>query len=166
MPDDATESRPSISPSYGIAKDRDGMLPWSHVSSRLARSRNYWICTTRPDGRPHAMPVWGVWVNETLYFGTARDSVKARNMAANPALTVHLESGDDCVILEGTAKEMTDGDGGLFDAIADAYADKYDGYRPELATGEGTFALRPRVAFAWLEKDYPRTATRWRFRDG
>ncbi len=35
-------------------------------------------------------------------------------------------------------------------------------FRPSSA--EGMYAVRPRVAFAWLERDFPRTATRWSFR--
>jgi general stress protein 26 len=73
---------------------------------RLERSKNYWICTARPDGRPHAIPVWGFFLDDTVYFGTARSSQKARNLAHNPTVSVHLESGDDVVIVEGAAREV------------------------------------------------------------
>ena len=96
-------ARPDM-PDYGISADADGLLPWQHVSEQMAAARNYWIGTVRPDGRPHATPVWGVWVDETFYFGMGPRSVKARNLAANPALVVHLESGDDVVVLEGVAE--------------------------------------------------------------
>ena len=33
---------------------------------------------------------------------------KARNVAVNPHLVVYLESGDDVVILDGVAEEITD----------------------------------------------------------
>ena len=46
------------------------LLPWSYVSERMEQSRSYWIATTRADGRPHVMPVWGVWLDEVFYFGT------------------------------------------------------------------------------------------------
>jgi len=59
------------------------------------------------DGLPHAVPVWGVWVDGALYFGTDRRSRKARNLATNQGAVVHLESGDDAVILEGFAEEIT-----------------------------------------------------------
>lgn len=92
---------------YGI-KPRKKYLPWGHADQRLARSRNYWICTVRPDGRPHSIPVWGFWLDGALYFGTGRATRKARNLAANPHLSIHLESGDDVIILEGTAVEISD----------------------------------------------------------
>lgn len=149
---------------YGVSGDPDGLLSWSFASQRLAAARNYWIGTTRPDGRPHAAPVWGVWVNQVLYFGTGPGSVKARNLAANPALVVHLESGDEVVILEGIAEQLIDAPPELWQRIADQYAAKYDGFRPDPPSPLGPFiALRPQVALGWREQDFVRSATRWRF---
>src|SRR5262250_729454 len=96
---------PHVPSLYGL-KPRKQYLPWSHARERLEGSRNYWICTTRPDGRPHSIPVWGFFLEGALYFGTARSTRKARNLAHNPAISVHLESGDDVVILEGIAQEV------------------------------------------------------------
>ncbi|HEY3617463.1 MAG TPA: pyridoxamine 5'-phosphate oxidase family protein, partial [Candidatus Sulfotelmatobacter sp.] len=96
---------PNLPPMYGL-KPRNQYLPFSHAEERLSKSRNYWICTARPDGRPHSIPVWGFWLDGAFYFGTARSSRKARNLAHNAALSIHLDSGDDVVILEGTAVEV------------------------------------------------------------
>src|SRR5436190_10842025 len=96
---------PHVPDLYGL-KPRKEYLPWSHAEERLVRSRNYWICTARPDGRPHSIPVWGFWHEGALYFGTHRDTRKAKNIARNPNVSVHLESGDDVVILEGRAEEV------------------------------------------------------------
>jgi PPOX class probable F420-dependent enzyme len=151
-------------PDYGISDGPDGLLPWSFASQRMAAARNYWIGSTRPDGRPHAAPVWGVWLDDVLYFGTGPGSVKARNLAANPALAVHLESGDEVVILEGEARWLTQVDPALWQRIADHYAAKYDGFRPDPPSPQGPFvALRPTIAFGWLEQDFVRSATRWSF---
>jgi PPOX class probable F420-dependent enzyme len=156
-------SAPRIPASYGVPRDGSGSerLPWSWAVERLAAARNYWICTTRPDGRPHAVPVWGLWLEDAVWFSTARDSQKGRNLARNPALTIHLESGDETVILEGDAEEVRDRES--LERFADAYDAKYD-YRPD-ASGDGSpvYLLRPRAALTWLERDYPRTATRWVF---
>lgn len=155
-------SRPDMQ-SYGISDKAEGMLDWSWVDAQAEKSRNYWICTVRPDSTPHATPVWGVWLDGTLYFGCGRDSVKARNLMANPALSVHLESGDDAVMFEGVAEEMRDFSG--FAPIADAYEAKYNGYRPEGEADKDTLFIkfRPRKAMAWLETDFVRSATRWTF---
>ena len=105
-----------------------------------------------------------MWVDETFYFGMGPRSVKARNLAANPALVVHLESGDDVVVLEGVAELISALDPALFERIADQYAAKYNGFRPEPPSAETPFvALRCRVAFGWLETDFVRSATRWTF---
>ncbi len=98
---------PQVPALYGL-KPRKQYLPWTHVRERLASAHNYWICTTRPDGRPHSIPVWGFFFDDTLYFGTGRSTRKARNLVHNPALSIHLESGDDVVILEGTAEEVAE----------------------------------------------------------
>lgn len=153
--------RPGIDPGYGISPDADGLLEWSFASGELERARNYWVVTARPDGRPHSMPVWGVWLDETVWFSTGEDSVKARNLAADPRLVVHLESGDDAVILEGVA-ERPALDAELHGRIVAAYAAKYDMKPDDLPGPDGWYRLRAQKALAWREVDFPRTATRWR----
>lgn len=149
---------------YGIHEDQEGMLTWDFVDKQMAQSRNYWIGTTQPDGRPHAAPVWGVWLDGSLYFGTGPNTRKARNLAANPALVVHLESGDDVVILEGTAVKLTTMTPEQYEAFGTAYAAKYNGFKPNPPSeNEPIYTLRIQTAMAWLEKDFPRTATRWEF---
>jgi hypothetical protein len=152
-----TARRPRFAPGYGISDDAEGMLPWSWAVERLTAGKNYWVATTSPDGRPHAMPVWGVWLEDGLWFGTSSRSRKGRNLARDPRVAVHLESGDEVVILEGEVEEAP-----LDERTADVYEAKYD-YRPSPpgGEGEGWYRLRPRVAYAWLERDYPRTATRF-----
>jgi Pyridoxamine 5'-phosphate oxidase len=148
---------------YGIPADRKGMLEWKRVSQQLVESRNYWIATTRPDGRPHTVPVWGVWLDGALHFGTDRRSRKARNLATNQGTVIHLESGDDAVILEGVAEEIADPS--IIARIDAGYLAKYK-MRLTEAPGEVViYAVRPHVALAWRERDFPRSATRWRFQD-
>jgi hypothetical protein len=158
--------RPGIVEGYGISARNEGLLPWSHVSERMGSSRNYWIGTTRPDGRPHAAPVWGVWLDNALFFGTDRRSRKARNLRENPEVVVHLESGDDCVILEGVIEE--EADTALRRRAGVAYAAKYgfDALGSADEAGPPVYVLRPRVAFAWMESSFPETATRWRLDGG
>jgi hypothetical protein len=161
--------RPGIPADYGIATGEEGLLPWSWAAERLERSRNYWIVTASPDGRPHTMPVWGVWVNDTLYFSTGGTTRKARDLAANPRLVVNLESGDEVVVLEGMAEVARDP---AEIAPADAaYAVKYvdattgEGFHllQEDSSGSPVFVLRPAKVLAWREQDFPTSATRWRF---
>jgi Pyridoxamine 5'-phosphate oxidase len=148
-------SRPDFGPEYGIATDEEGMLPWSWADEQLSAARNYWIVTAGADGEPSAAPVWGVWADGAVRFSTNPRSRKGLNLARDPRVVIHLDSGDDVVILHGEAEPYE-----LEDSIADAYEAKYD-YRPE--PREGWFRLRPRRALAWLERDYPKTATRFDF---
>ena len=100
------------------------MLPWSWAEKRLQAARNYWIVTTGADGEPSAAPVWGVWADGAVYFGTNPRSRKGRNLARDPRAVVHLESGDEVVILHGEV-ELAE----IEKSIADAYEAKYK-YRP------------------------------------
>jgi len=146
---------------YGIRKGAKGLLPWTHVEERMTGSRNYWVATARPDGRPHVMPVWGVWIERTFYFGTDRRSRKGKNLAKQPAIAVHLESGDDVVIVEGVAAQVTGAP--VLAAVDEAYNSKY-GMRVVGHPGDtGIFSVSPRTVFAWREKDFPVSATRWVF---
>jgi general stress protein 26 len=153
-----TPTRPHM-PEYGLldAEGGSGLFPWNHVSERMAAARNYWISTTLPDGRPHAAPVWGLWLDEAFFFGTARSSRKARNLEANPGIVVHLESGDDVVILEGVAEKVSDA--ALLARLDEAYLAKYKFHLD--GNANPIYSLRPRVAYAWLEHDFPGSATRW-----
>ena len=67
---------------------------------RLESEQNIWLATTRPDGRPHLVPIWFVWVNEAFYICTERKSVKARNLRLNPRACVALESGAQPILAE------------------------------------------------------------------
>jgi hypothetical protein len=98
--------------------------------------------------------VWGVWAEGAVYFGTSPRSAEGRNLARDPRAVIHLESGDEVVILRGAAEIVE-----VAEAILDAYEAKYD-HRPP---GKSLFRLRPRRAFAWREPDYPMSATRFDF---
>src|SRR5947209_8303850 len=101
--------RPAFRESYGVDPSlRDEMLSWEETRERLVSSRNYWVATTQPGGRAHVAPVWGLWMEEAFYFSTDPSSRKGRNLAARPDVVVHLESGDDVVIVEGTAERVTE----------------------------------------------------------
>jgi nitroimidazol reductase NimA-like FMN-containing flavoprotein (pyridoxamine 5'-phosphate oxidase superfamily) len=149
-------------PGYGIPKDEKGLLPWSHVSERMDQAMVYWICTVDPDGRPHATPVDGVWMDDALYFGGYADTRRNRNLAHNPAVCVHLESASDVIILQGDAYELRTPERSLAVRLSEASNKKYGyGAKPEDYNRGGTFVFRPNKAFAWNQ--FPKDATRWRF---
>lgn len=152
--------RPNI-PGYGIVGEKEGrgLLPWSWAEKRLARGRNYWLVTTRPGGRPHLMPIWGVWREGAFWFSTGEKTVKARNLAANPSCVVAPDRADEAVIVEGTAEWVPASES--LQPLWDAYKKKYAWDM----NGTGFYAVRPRAAFGFIEKGdlFTQTATRWRF---
>jgi hypothetical protein len=111
---------------------------------------------------PHAAPVWGVVLAGTLYFSTDTRSAKGRNLLHNGRVAVHLESGDEVVILEGTVQrfDRTHQVSGL----REAYNEKYGFDMATLPSAESVwFAVKPAVALGWREADFPTSATRWEF---
>ena len=153
-----TVSRPHIG-GYDVPQMSDGMLPWEWARERLARSHNYWLTTTRPDGAPHTMPVWGVWFDGAWYFSTGAKTRKARNLAANPSCTVCTENAAEAVILEGAARRLPSEE--IPPQALIAYQAKY-GW--EVDPGSGlVFEVRPGVIFAMPEEQFPNGVTRWRF---
>ena len=141
-------------------------MPWARVERRLRTAETYWLATTRPDGRPHAMPVHGLWHERAFWFATDRGSVKGRNLAANPAASVHLESAADVVIAEGSAAPVEDEATTV--AVTPLLAAKYGAGEGELALGSSPdgpwlYVLRPRIIHAWVEAALPETRARWAF---
>jgi nitroimidazol reductase NimA-like FMN-containing flavoprotein (pyridoxamine 5'-phosphate oxidase superfamily) len=155
-------SRPQIPDIYGLPKHNKGLLPWSHVGERMAQARVYWVTTVDPSCNPHATPVDGVWLDDRLYFGGSQETRRNRNLARNPAVCVHLESGSDVVILFGEVQEFNGEDHQLSQRLADASNEKYGyGSKPEDYAVGGTFAFSPRKVIAW--KTLFKDATRWEF---
>ncbi len=155
---EAEASRP-VMPGYGISESQEGLLAWSWAVQRLERSHNYWVTTVRPEGRPHAMPVWGLWLDSRFYFSTARTSRKAGNLAVNGHCVVCTEQATEAVIVEGEAALIEDAD--VLRPVWQGYNAKYNWD----LTGESMFAVRPRTAFGFIETadEFAKTATRWRF---
>jgi hypothetical protein len=147
---------------YGITEDEAGLLDWSWAVERLTKARNYWIASTRPDSTPHAAPVWGLWLADGLYFGSGRTARKTRNLIERPQVVMHLESGDEVVIIEGQAVAVVTA--ALPTGFAAAYGEKY-AFTPDLEGDPNGlyFRIIPQMAMGWLEVDFPKTATRWMF---
>ena len=135
---------------YGVPATDEGMLPWAWAEERLVAAPLYWVGTTRPDGRPHASPIWGVWVDGAFWFEGSPETRRGKNLAANPALALHIERGEDVVIVEGFAEEVIGPDEALAARIVEGFAAKYEpthNYRPDPSGWNegGLYAVRPRL---------------------
>ena len=162
--------RPTIPGGYGVPASTSGLLTWSAVEERLTASLHYWLATVRPDGTPHVVPRWGVWLDGRFWYDGAPVTRHARNRETNPACTLNLESGTEVVIVEGTATAARADADGLGSRLAAAFS-KYHpyGYRPEPDAwsgddGGGLGVLTPRRALAWFA--FPHDCTRFTFSAG
>jgi uncharacterized protein len=92
-------------------------------SPELARARYMYVTTYSQAGKPSTVPTW-LWPHEdTVYFTTKRDSVKARRIRNNGRVTIHVASKDG-PSFEGRA-EWVDGRPDLETALLATYRRKY-----------------------------------------
>ncbi len=166
-----TVDRPQMPEGYGLPETTDGVLAWEQVEQRLVESKQYWMATTRPDGRPHVVPRWGAWLDGGLYYDGSPDTIHVRNLAANPACVLHLEDGWQSVIVEGHSVPADPPGPELGARIAAGIGGKYaaDGYEPGPDSWEGPDAgglvrFTPTKAMAWF--DFPTDMTRFTFPSG
>lgn len=151
-------------PGYGLLgpDEGTGLLPWQWAEERLVSSRNYWVVSLWPDGRPHAMPVWGLWHERAFWFSSSKGSRKARNLAADPRCVVTTEDAADPVIMEGSAQLVTEPEA-LATMLALENA-KYDtNYTIDLLDPDvnSVYRVRPRWAFGLRHDDFTGSPTRW-----
>jgi hypothetical protein len=87
---------------------------WGRVEKRLAKpepEQTYWLTTLRPDGRPHVMPLLGVWIDDAFVFITGAGTRKGQNLASDGRCVIAgstraLPSID--IVVEGDARRVTD----------------------------------------------------------
>jgi general stress protein 26 len=149
------------------SKDLSALKAWPWALERLEQSHNYWIATTRPNGRPHLMIVWGIWWQDAFWFSTGPRTRKAKNIAADPHVVIGTEKADEAVILEGTAEEIKDRS--AWKQLVQIYNSKYGGdVEPLLIASDGcVFRVKPEIAFGQDEhaENFTDSVTRWQFHE-
>jgi len=153
-------SRPVVPPGYRFPTSPEGLLDWSWARERLTNSHNYVVVTVRPDGRPHAMGMHGLWFEDAYYFGTDAASRKAKNLGQNPHCVLVNENLHELVIVEGTA-EVVDWDS-VPEEVSEASKRKY-GWPMKPHKGGVLYRLRPKVVFAFPLDQIATGVTRWKF---
>lgn len=138
---------------------------WSEVVARFDAARNAWFGTVDAAGAPHSVPIWTASVEDVLYVFGERRSVKFRNIAANAHVVMTLESGDEVVIVRGSAYDV-----GLPADVPDvvaAFASKYTEpddvqWLPFVDPSVDLVArITPSVALLWSSDDFFGTKRRW-----
>lgn len=127
-------------------------VPWAYVEEKLTNAKHYWMCSVRPNGHPHVVPRWAVYLDGKIYYDGSPETRHARNIVENPNVTVNLEDGQKAIILEGTsipAPKPTPEFAQRLVAAFRKYAE--DGYTPEAAQWDegGLYVFTPRQCLAW-----------------
>ncbi|MDQ3732705.1 MAG: pyridoxamine 5'-phosphate oxidase family protein [Actinomycetota bacterium] len=163
--DTPNRDRPVLPGGYGVPIGSKGLLRWAQVEERLIAAQHYWLATVRPDGSPHVVPRWGVWLDGRFYYDGSPTTRHARNLVDNPACSLNLESATEVVIVEGRAEPTSAPADGLGARLSAAFEKYHDlGYSPSPASwvdGGGLGVLTPVRAMAWFA--FPKDCTRFRF---
>jgi PPOX class probable F420-dependent enzyme len=125
----------------------------------LGRARTASLATVRADGRPHVAPIWFDLDGETLVFTTGEDTVKGRNMARDPRVSLCIDDEDPpfhFVLIDGTA-DLTPDDPDLLywsTRLGGRYmgAERADEYgRRNAVEGELLVRVAPRKILAYRD---------------
>src|SRR5512143_2963724 len=92
------------------------------VERRLQTEHNLWLATVRPNGTPHLVPIWFVWMAGKIYLCTGADSVKVRNLLQNPHVSLALEDSNQPIVIEGLALPI----GAVPKPVIEDFQRKYD----------------------------------------
>jgi hypothetical protein len=169
MPDRKPVSETTIDSYDGPA------IPWSTAAAGLDEgvSHTYWLATTRPNGRPHLMPVGGLWLDGYLYFPTGANSRKGKNLANRADCVLSTSTDGMDVVIEGTAEVIRDED--RLRHLAKVYGT--NGWQPSVRDGAfhaefaapsagpppwDVYQVTPVTAFG-VSTAEPLAAMRWRF---
>jgi hypothetical protein len=156
-------------PDYGVDTPSWAPLPWSWAAERLIANRNFWVVTVSADGRPHALPVWGVWDDDDgrFAFSCAPRARKARNLAANPRSVIMIDDTVECLSVEGRSAPIPEGDRQA--QWIERFLAKYQVISPGISADflrQNLFVeFEPERAFAIIEREeeFSTRATRWVF---
>jgi hypothetical protein len=130
-----------------------------------------YLCTVRPDDRPHATGVGIRWYDGDLYFLSAPGTRKSRNLAANPSCTIAMRLPDGLdLVLDGEAAPIAGS--AILDAVGALI--RQSGWPVELTAGGFTAPFGPRggdpppwrlyrFVFRTAIGQGSEGATRWRF---
>jgi Pyridoxamine 5'-phosphate oxidase len=158
----------------------NSVLPWDRAHELLRHGpkgplAGFFLCTVRPDGRPHAAGVGVVWNDGDLYFTSGPRTLKSRDLTRNAACTIAVKLPGMDLTLDGVASRETGP--ATLEQVARIYRDL--GWPAEVADEALTapfsapsagpppwhlyrFTFETVVGLSTAE---PNGATRWRFAD-
>ncbi|MCC6453433.1 MAG: pyridoxamine 5'-phosphate oxidase family protein [Caldilineaceae bacterium] len=128
----------------------------TRLIERFAQAEACWFSSTRPDGRAHLAPIWHVWHEGRIYVVTQPQSVRAHNIAQQPAVSLSLPDPVNVMIVEGTARAVSE----QAAALAPLFKAKYDWDYSEDNPYNLIIEVTPRKIMAWGGTD---GEGRWHF---
>lgn len=144
---------------YKMPEHDSNLLSWDFVVYQMEHARHYWISTVSPAGRPHAVPIWGIWYKNRFHFEGSPKTAWAQHLVRNPHVVIHLPDGNQVVIFEGLAHIIEDDelDEQAWQTLDTAYQSKY-----QVEEGSPYWTVYPTKVLAWDGADL-QTMTRWIF---
>jgi hypothetical protein len=159
------------------ASERGNSRPtdWREAQRRFSKGGWFWLATVRADGAPHVVPVFAAWGGSTFFVASKDTARKSRHLDADGRCVLTHDAGDMHLVVEGTARKLTD-NGALATASA-AFATVYhwptrvsDGkldadYGAPISGGPpyDVYEVTPTKAFGFPTDGETFTPTRWRF---
>ena len=143
-----------------------GHMAWATADARLTAGSSVILATVRPNGKPHALPVWYLWTGRYIYFATKTTSQKGRNLAGQPWVVAHFGSGDDVLFVDGPVTVVTDTD--EQERVDAEYTEKYvdpvsgEHYGIWAVKGNALYRIDVRRVVTWSDATM-RGWTEWRF---
>lgn len=150
----------------------DETLPWSWAVETLTAERNYWLVSIREDSFPQTRPLWGVWLDDLLFMSVGHAGLQRAQQRDDGrfAVSIHVDSAKEVVIVEGAAERIAGRYGAERRKVLKPFADdelkrragelyeaKYDSSADFI-----NFLVRPEVVYGWTAEDV-KTATKWTF---
>ena len=144
-------SRPKLPKGY--ADNPASYVDWEWVAEQMTESKNYWLSSVRPNGSPHVVPRWGVFIDNKFWYDGSPETRHAQNIMKNPNVSLHLESGNQVVMMEGISKSAEKPTPEFATQLAEAIGRKYgeDGYSPKPDQWDegGLYVFTARQCIAW-----------------
>jgi hypothetical protein len=155
-------------------------IPWSRALQQLEAQassegggRTCWLATAALDGTPHLAAVGALWADDKFYFTSGPRTRKSRNLAANGKCAVSVSLDDIDVVVEGTARKVTDMP--TLERVANLYASlgwparatggaiTAEFSAPSAGRGPWDLYAVTAIAAVGVATKEPHGATRWRF---
>ncbi len=148
---------------------------WGEAQRRFAKGGWFWLGTVGADGTPHVVPVFAAWGGSTFFVASKDTTRKSRDLNADGRCVLTHDAGDMHLVVEGTARKVTDGAtlakaSAAFTAVYDWATRVSDGkldadYGAPTSGGPpyDVYEVRPTKAFGFPTDGETFTPTRWRF---